>query len=291
VYIEKCIPLESCLSFQSSDQNKTTCSPGYSGHGCLSCLNGFYRVNHKCRPCSTSSSIWILLSLFAFALVVLFWILSSSGANSLSAIKLIIFPFQVLSILSKLTGSWPHSLRWIFDIASFAGIDLDLLGTECTIPNYWSLWDLKIAFPIWIILCFALLFCFDRFLAWINFYIQLKSFRKVNWDRYILSLTNISNFIILPYLMLIFEPFICIKNLQGITFIASRPSIQCYSKEWKQRLPFGIIMIVIFGIIMPLTFAFSLRNIHESNFLHLRNRFGSLITNYKYEFIWWEIMF
>jgi hypothetical protein len=105
-----------------------------------------------------------------------------------------------------------------------------------------------------------------------------------------MSITNILNFLILPFLSFAIEPFVCIQNAKNVVHIASRPSIECYSKEWKQRLPFGILMIVFYGIVMPFVFGVSLRKINESNFHNLKNRFGSLITNYKSHFLWWETM-
>jgi hypothetical protein len=90
---------------------------------------------------------------------------------------------------------------------------------------------------------------------------------------------------ILPFLSFAIEPFVCIKNSQNTAYIASRPSIECYSKEWKQRLPFGIIMIVIYGIIMPLNYAISLNRMESTQSIRLRNRFGSLIENYKPDFL------
>jgi hypothetical protein len=200
------------------------------------------------------------------------------------------FPLQVLSILPKLSGSWPKSLQWIFDFASFTMMDIELYGTECSVPKYWNLWDLKILLPLLIILCFIILLVVDRCLEFLKHYFQRKSIQSVNWDRYILSFTTIMNFMILPFLSFVIEPFVCIKYSQDKIVVASRPSIECYSKEWNQRLPVGIVMITLYGVIMPLLYAYSLFQISERNFIHLRNRFGSMITNYKYQFLWWEIV-
>jgi hypothetical protein len=129
----KCYPAEAC--------RESTCTEGYSGENCGTCLEEgslYFRRSGECRKCVNPTAE---LTFFAFILVLslgTLLILASSYFSSSSSrdrrvlMGVLVFVFQILSLFSSFyPTAWPTRLEGLLNLFQVVNLTIDIFSFEC----------------------------------------------------------------------------------------------------------------------------------------------------------------
>eukprot|EP00163_Fabomonas_tropica_P002559 TRINITY_DN1197_c0_g1_i1.p1 TRINITY_DN1197_c0_g1~~TRINITY_DN1197_c0_g1_i1.p1 ORF type:complete len:1223 (+),score=281.85 TRINITY_DN1197_c0_g1_i1:1949-5617(+) len=87
------------------------------------------------------------------------------------------------------------------------------------------------------------------------------------------------------------EIFDCTTREDGLSTLDAHPALVCTDAWWYAFLPIGIVGVLGYGVILPVCLFWWLRlNSHRLYTPEFLEAFGSLYSDYKIEYSWWEPM-
>lgn len=157
----QCIPSEACLGWVEGSEANSSCSQGYVGQLCGSCIPlEYYRLDGMCRPCPEGAVfMWILLVVVAFIVAAGLISMSKPSDSKLYSPQIGIGFVQIVSLYANLTVRWPPLVVSSFSYASVVNLNLDLFSPECSIQmDFWRKYAFKLALPAAAAVIFAVVF-------------------------------------------------------------------------------------------------------------------------------------
>jgi hypothetical protein len=128
-----CSPKQACANVDG--QTSTSCSDGYTGDLCGSCIIGYsYRQGLVCQKCpSKIGTIVVVLGIVAvFVLVVGRFI--KTGFRVSAEMKVAFLWIQIIATYPSFSSNWPSSVMRFFDVMSFSNLDFGTASPgECFI--------------------------------------------------------------------------------------------------------------------------------------------------------------
>jgi hypothetical protein len=87
------------------------------------------------------------------------------------------------------------------------------------------------------------------------------------------------------------SPFMCTNWGNGTYALISSPSIQCFVTEWKKYALFIYFFIILYGIIFPSFLGYHFfKNRHNTNFEEFIRVFWHLMTPYRADYYYWDLV-
>jgi hypothetical protein len=119
--------------------NAISCAEGHLGRMCAECDDGWYSLEHRCRPCP-DNAVWILVGVVAIALVLVVLFFRIVGKRIIAfagVLRIVTKFFQVVALLSKMNLRWPSvvadTMRYT---TSIFWLDPDVLASECSLRMF-----------------------------------------------------------------------------------------------------------------------------------------------------------
>jgi hypothetical protein len=132
----ECIPFEACTATDSNTL-ETTCSEGYTGWVCGSCIKlKYYKFGSNCIACPSIASKVLTFIGIAIALIVLIWKLTKVRSfSSISDLKVFLFWIQIIALYPQVSVTWPRELNQFFQFLSFVNLDVEITspGKSCVL--------------------------------------------------------------------------------------------------------------------------------------------------------------
>jgi hypothetical protein len=116
--VAPCSPEDSCL--ETGVPIMTPCAVGYSGSRCGVCDSNFYRSNLVCKECPSKLQQYLVISAFAFVLLVLLYKFATSSALISKEFRISLQALQFMALFSTISSNWPPQLLTLFSILSFS---------------------------------------------------------------------------------------------------------------------------------------------------------------------------
>ena len=143
-YVAPCEPPEACTE-------NNVCEVGYTAERCKLCAPGYYKLSGVCEKCpECPRCIFALVVLAIIVLAIMGHVLTRKRID-LGILTIGVDYAQVLSILAMSNHvQWPEDLKRLFNIFSFANLNLDLLAPECSYPQmpYENKWAFIMLLPL-----------------------------------------------------------------------------------------------------------------------------------------------
>jgi hypothetical protein len=225
-----------------------SCAPGRQGIGCGRCKDNHYRLdNGHCAECGDDSILIVLsaLAVISFLLLALHKFINQDPSRvSLRAATLALILGQVAAAMQSLAAFRQMELDWrepfssLLNMLSVVVFDVQLIQIECIIgedsPTKNYLFRLC-AYPV------------IAFLLYLALLFPVARRQKVEWD----FISNSQGLLLLvgyiALVLIVAEPFQCLKNPNGSFTLASNPSVICWESEMHtQLLMYGTIGLHVF---------------------------------------------
>jgi hypothetical protein len=88
----------------------------------------------------------------------------------------------------------------------------------------------------------------------------------------------------------VFTPFACVPQSDGSRTLAKYPGMKCFDNLWMERVPYIVVFICIYCIIIPVFLVLLFyRNRHDLD--GFTARFQNLVAPYKRDYFYWELVF
>jgi hypothetical protein len=222
----------------SVEELPADCASGYTGPKCSQCMPEHYRRDSTCVPCPKAA--YMLMVAF-FAALVLLLVLAFLGRRkniNMTALSLGIDFLQIVSIFTSFGFLWPNELNDLFNAASVASLNDQLLAPECTVHS-WSVqrkWFAVQVLPGCFIVLLAALVTMNACWKWLQAWRHAKKGRTTPVPRSHLDrLVNVAyGFCITAIYTLYFSVvkgalsiFNCVENQSGVRVLVAYPSEQC----------------------------------------------------------------
>jgi hypothetical protein len=263
-----------------------TCAEGHLGRMCAECADGWYSLEHLCRPCP-DNAVWILVGVVAIALVlvvVFFRIVGKRIIAFAGVLRIVTKFFQVVALLSKMNLRWPSvvadTMRYT---TSIFWLDPDVLASECSLRmfTFEVKWALTLSLPV----VFALLFSGLYGILRAATKTPTQSLRNRIINAYLLLLS-------LGYILLAstaLELFGCTRERDGQYVLDVDKSKFCFDAWWWSMLPYAAAAVVAYGLGIPLLFFLWFRaNRNRVDETQFTERFHSLYSAYRTKRVHWE---
>jgi len=150
-HVVPCEPKEACVG-------ENTCLVAYEGERCMFCTKGYFKLSGQCKPCPKCPKCIFAMFIFGVAMLCIFGHWLGRKRVDLAIMSIGVDYFQVLSILAMSNQvQWPPELQRLFNVFSFANLNLDLLAPECSYPKmpYENKWAFIMSLPM-LLFTFAL---------------------------------------------------------------------------------------------------------------------------------------
>jgi len=153
VIVRQCVPPEACPEhYNVSGMEAEPCSPGYTGHGCSKCANGFSRYFGKCVECANVPKALNFLG--TFVLYPLFFVVLTYGLSSslkgYPEVSIVMNYMQVLGMFARYKVTWPKTMGRILRGMTFTLASPELMQPSCAISSweYKDSWFLMMSTPL-----------------------------------------------------------------------------------------------------------------------------------------------
>jgi hypothetical protein len=121
-----CQPKEACAD--TSANNATVCSTGYSGSLCQFCNENFYRLGLLCRKCPPAALNVLGFLILVILIIALMRWFSKSQIFKRTEFRTAVFGIQTLALLPSVSSSWPSSISILLGGISLANLNVDLFA-------------------------------------------------------------------------------------------------------------------------------------------------------------------
>eukprot|EP00475_Leptophrys_vorax_P019004 TRINITY_DN25968_c0_g1_i3.p1 TRINITY_DN25968_c0_g1~~TRINITY_DN25968_c0_g1_i3.p1 ORF type:complete len:750 (+),score=136.20 TRINITY_DN25968_c0_g1_i3:230-2251(+) len=291
----KCIPQEAC---SSTANGQTTCSAGYSGFGCGSCIEyRYYQRGGNCVPCPGNDVKILTFVGAAVVIAVIIFLLFFLGYNVPEDARIVLQTLQILSVFPQLSDSWPPSISGLFHFLSFTNFNIEFFSPECSLPlGFWGKYLVKALLPI--VVAFGTLFFYFSWVFlryWLVPKVLPQFFRGWNRHRAIERiLTMFGTLVTATYTLTVsnsFSPFDCTKQPDGTFLMTKNSSVYCYEAEWRSYLGITVFFLIFYSFLVPGSIAvrFFMQRKDPDN-PEFQSRFKSLVSPYRREFFYWELI-
>jgi hypothetical protein len=154
--------------------------------------------------------------------------------------------FQMFSLFTLLSRKWPQEILSLFNLSKFASLEIQYFGFECDVSvGYWFVWATKLSLPLIMLIIPLILAFLSRFPAFASFSAVHHS------EKAIFAFSFFLNFFYTSILGSVFEPFNCIRQNDGNTYMSANPSQKCSESSWNSKLPAAVFFAVVYLLAFP----------------------------------------
>jgi hypothetical protein len=87
----------------------------------------------------------------------------------------------------------------------------------------------------------------------------------------------------------VFSPFACVSQPDGTQTLAKYPGTKCFESSWMRKIYYIVIFALIYCVFIPV-FLVVLFYRHRNDLDKFSARFTNLVSPYKREFFYWELV-
>jgi hypothetical protein len=201
------------------------------------------------------------------------------------SVRLMLFWFQLLSLLPSLSSNWPPMVFAFLNTFSLTNLDIGYLGLSCDIKNssFLTILYLKILFPV-----FALAVILLERLFLVFVFKKVKKFMFLNvFSKFV----YVCNFFAIQLFSSMFQAFNCTKGEDGKFRISSSPTDECFTETWNTFVFFDSIFMVFYIVLMPaLVSKIAQSAKSKADSLTFETAIRPLCQNYKPGKEWFELI-
>ncbi len=275
-----------------------SCVEGSTDDLCANCMNDWYKFREKCKPCNQNFVGYAAAALAATLGILLFFFFSDLlDPIMISALKSFFTTLQFISISLNLPFAWPSDIIDLGGILDILNFGVEIFGLECFQNVTWHkiFWSGVFGTPA-VIACISVLaygiasMKYKSLIRSIRFdkgggyYIESRFFKaKTNLsesgDLVLYALhkahkvrASVSKFVTLliaiaylPILRLCLQAFECVDVAGKGSFLIADTRVECTSEEHKTVQIAAGIILVVFGIGVPLYILIKVHRIRKSN--------------------------
>ena len=266
---------------------------------CGECVDGWYRLQGKCRKCNSALNALFAILLFLGAVAVVTGLLLFSMSEGLrykfAAAMMSLNALQISAIYGRLELDWGSVADAYFEVASGLNLNMEISSPECSLArgvDTWVFkWVLTLLLPVWI----SLILLGVAGVVWGLIKGQVWWFGSKTQAQLVSAggrtLFQLLVLLFLPLSNAAFAPFGCRKREDGEWSMDADPARSCYTKAWWAGLfPVALLAIGGYAIAIPVSVFVVLRNQRASLAeLDFALRFGFLVGRFKTSNWWFEV--
>jgi hypothetical protein len=249
-----------------------TCVESNTGVMCAGCADGFFNFFGACLRCpgGRGSRDSILVTVFAWAVVVFLWNALEILAQKYQTVGTLMLFMQCLSIVQDFSVPWPKDLRGVIAFFAIADFDIDVVSPQCFIHwDYYSATGFTLALPVIFlsisVLHVLLAYVWSKTVARRQIWGLRLPFMHAEIDRVydfaIQRLASWLSILVILYNELCkksFQTFMCETLPDGKSFLIADPDIECNTVRHHIMIGFSVFALIVYVVGIPAFFAWSL---------------------------------
>jgi len=293
---------EACPRLAVNNNGSQTCAVGYTGIRCLVCAKGYGTSGPFCSACPKQSLNWVIVvacGLIALALLVFLVYQGRTPKNKESvSTKILLNHIQMLALLSALGSLWTqpfNQVLYIGGIASF--IDNNFVSADCAFDvSYAFEFGFFMLIPIFTLLICGVIFFFIYLVRLFlvpkctGKSVSSSELRNAVLAGYVLAVIVI-NFIVYPAICIkVMEIFDCSIVVGDKKYLNTAPEIECGTSQHTPYFIWGIVMLIVFCVGVPIFAAVMLVKYKKSSSPNVQMVLRFLYDGFKGNRFYWEIV-
>ncbi|CAG9321984.1 unnamed protein product [Blepharisma stoltei] len=299
-----CPNSDACIGSDSQNISYTgNCLEGYTGNLCQSCAKWYSsQSKNQCSKCQSLTVITIKATGIALGFLILCWFITRTSYNSaykpksLSSIyiKILINYFQLISLTTTFSLSWPNYVKELFSIQNNASFISDqIFSFDCFLYHNKAFWEETAIYYQKLFIMAILPFSIPLISAiyWLFVSLVKKSF-SLAWNN-IVTNSIIASFLIHPSLIkYYFSSFDCTELDDNKYWLISDLNLRCWGSQHVFNIAaISLPAILVWEIRMPTMCLFMLlKNRGQLDNINMRIKYGFLYNGYKPESYYWEFV-
>ncbi|KNC53321.1 uncharacterized protein AMSG_08817 [Thecamonas trahens ATCC 50062] len=296
------------------------CQSGYTGYLCATCSSGYYSATAvRCRACPKLPLILFASTCAGLGLVavVVAIIISWSVARSVAAtpsyemtagmlvsaerirqfrtnlvptsVSMVLVAFQIVAMIAQLDFSWTRESQAVLNAFLVVNIDTSLFASECAVSTFHAKYVISLLLPLVLLILVAvvlvLLRAMPRLISFASHLVQVPNRVLVDAAVFVTS-----PLLYIPVSRAALVLFGCVRQSNGKWVLTIDRGVECFDQAWWRVAPFGLFVVGVFVIGIPVYFGLSLFK-HRTLLFEAHNlvRFGPLHRLYRRHYYWGEV--